>query len=82
MIQAVTFKNHPQTGGDLTPTFEFLCHVFSLTHHPNRRSQKPNAEIAVARYSTWWLNHPTHLKNMHVNLDHETPGIGVKMKNA
>ena len=31
---------------------------------------------------SWWLNHPTHLKNMRtVKLDHETPGIGVKRKN-
>ncbi len=30
--------------------------------------------------TSWWLNQH-NLKNMVVKLDHETPGIGVKIKN-
>ena len=30
-------------------------------------------------YTGWWFQVSTHLKNMLVKLDHETPGIGVKI---
>ena len=41
--------------------------------------QQKNAEKSTVVCKNWWVVEPTHLKNMLVNLDHETPIFGVKI---